>query len=204
MEDPKNNMPNGTPPLSDNNKPESDDASTPTPTPESTPTPTPEPTPIPPTPEEPKMPDGPGNASLTSAAVPPTAPSSAPDTTPEPASDPEPAPTPVTPEPEPVAPAEPEAPATPSTGSTSSPQVDTGGKSVVIYTTPTCQYCKAAKEFFREHDIQYTEHDVTADQTKRQEMIDKSGQMGVPVIFVGDEMVVGFDKDKLSSLLGIS
>ena len=77
-------------------------------------------------------------------------------------------------------------------------------KNVIIYTTSTCTYCKAAKEFFKENNIEYTEHDVAADAEKRQEMIEKSGQMSVPVIFIDSEMVTGFNKEKLSELLGIS
>jgi len=61
-----------------------------------------------------------------------------------------------------------------------------------------------AKDFFVEKGIQYTEYDVAADLEKRKEMIEKSGQMGVPVIFVDDKMTVGFDKEKLSSLLEIA
>jgi len=76
-------------------------------------------------------------------------------------------------------------------------------KPVVIYSTPTCVYCKAAKEFFKANNISYTEYDVAADAAKRQRMIEKSGQMGVPVIEIGDEIVVGFDKGKLSELLGV-
>ena len=60
-----------------------------------------------------------------------------------------------------------------------------------------------SKEFFKEHSVAYTEYNVATDLAKRQEMIQKSGQMGVPVIFVGDELVVGFDKDKLSELLEV-
>ena len=74
---------------------------------------------------------------------------------------------------------------------------------VTIYTTPTCVYCKMSKEFFKAHNIQYTEKDVAADEAARKEMFEKSGQMGVPVIFVDGEMVVGFDEKKLSSLLGL-
>mgnify|MGYP001593453423 CR=1 FL=1 len=75
---------------------------------------------------------------------------------------------------------------------------------VMIYTTPTCVYCKMAKEFFKEHGVQYTEKDVAADETARKEMFAKSGQMGVPVIFIDNNPpVVGFDKEKLSQLLGI-
>lgn len=77
-------------------------------------------------------------------------------------------------------------------------------KKVVIYTTPTCMYCRAAKEFFKENNVTYEEFDVATDAEKRDEMIKKSGQMGVPVIYVGDEMVVGFDRGKLASLLGVS
>lgn len=74
---------------------------------------------------------------------------------------------------------------------------------VTIYSTPTCGYCKLAKEFFTENDVAYEEFDVSTDEAKRTEMIEKSGQMGVPVIYVDDEMTVGFDKEKLSELLGL-
>ena len=77
-------------------------------------------------------------------------------------------------------------------------------KSVTIYTTPTCHFCQMSKEFFTANNVQYTEYNVAADQEKRAEMIDKSGQMGVPVIFVGNEMVIGFDRRRLSELLGIA
>ncbi|HVX90709.1 MAG TPA: glutaredoxin family protein [Candidatus Paceibacterota bacterium] len=76
-------------------------------------------------------------------------------------------------------------------------------KNVTIYSTPTCHFCEMSKEFFKEHGVNYTEYNVASDLEKRQEMIQKSGQMGVPVIFVGDELVVGFDKEKLSELLGV-
>lgn len=74
---------------------------------------------------------------------------------------------------------------------------------VTIYTTPTCGYCKAAKAFFKDNNVEYSEHDVANDSEKANEMIQKSGQMGVPVIEVDNEIVVGFDQTKLSSLLGI-
>ncbi|MFA5997746.1 MAG: Uxx-star family glutaredoxin-like (seleno)protein [Candidatus Paceibacterota bacterium] len=76
-------------------------------------------------------------------------------------------------------------------------------KEVTIYTTPTCGYCKMAKEFFADNNVQFKEHDVAADLEMRKEMIEKSGQMGVPVIFVDNEMTVGFDKGRLASLLGL-
>lgn len=77
-------------------------------------------------------------------------------------------------------------------------------KNVTIYSTPTCHFCEMSKDFFKENGVNYTEYNVASDLERRQEMIQKSGQMGVPVIFVGDELVVGFDKEKLSSLLGVA
>jgi glutaredoxin-like YruB-family protein len=78
---------------------------------------------------------------------------------------------------------------------------------VTIYSTPTCAYCKAAKQFFTEKNIAYTEIDVAAKPDEAQKMIEKSGQMGVPVIIVEkdgkEEIIVGFDKPKLVQLLGI-
>ncbi len=75
---------------------------------------------------------------------------------------------------------------------------------VTIYSTPTCTYCNAAKEFFKENKIAYEAVDVASDVVRRKEMIEKSGQMGVPVILVDDELIVGFDRTKLARILGIS
>jgi len=60
-----------------------------------------------------------------------------------------------------------------------------------------------AKEFFKENNVEFTDHDVASDVEMRKEMIDKSGQMGVPVIFIGEDMVIGFDKPKITELLGL-
>lgn len=76
-------------------------------------------------------------------------------------------------------------------------------KTVTIYSTPSCHFCHAAKEFFAEKGIAYTDHNVAQDLEKRQEMIDMTGQMGVPVIRIGDDVVIGFDKPKIAELLGI-
>lgn len=75
---------------------------------------------------------------------------------------------------------------------------------VVIYSTPSCGYCKLAKAFFTEHNVAFTEKDVAADEAARDEMIAKTNQMGVPVITIDDAVVIGFDKGKLAQLLGIS
>ncbi|MAG11857.1 MAG: NrdH-redoxin [Parcubacteria group bacterium] len=74
-------------------------------------------------------------------------------------------------------------------------------KTVKIFSTPTCPYCKMAKEWMKENNIEYTDVDVSTDEKAAQEMTEKSGQMGVPVILVGDEVLVGFDKPKLEALL---
>jgi len=76
-------------------------------------------------------------------------------------------------------------------------------KKVAIYSTPTCHYCHAAKDFFAEKGIKYTEYDVMSDLVRRQEMVEKTDQMGVPVIMVDDEYVVGFDQALLEDLLGL-
>ena len=76
-------------------------------------------------------------------------------------------------------------------------------KPVTIYTTVTCGYCKMAKEFFQKNNVQCQEFDVGTDLARREEMIGKSGQMGVPVIMVGEDMVVGFNKSRLTELLGL-
>ena len=76
-------------------------------------------------------------------------------------------------------------------------------KKVTIYSTPTCVYCRMAKDFFSKNDVAYEEHNVAADLVARKEMFDKSHQMGVPVIDVDGEVMVGFDKETLAKALGI-
>ncbi len=74
-------------------------------------------------------------------------------------------------------------------------------KKVVIYSTPTCPYCKRAKEYLSRKGISYTDIDVAEDKEKTKEMIQKSGQMSVPVIIIHDEIVVGFNQVLLDKLL---
>jgi glutaredoxin-like YruB-family protein len=76
-------------------------------------------------------------------------------------------------------------------------------KNVTIYSTPSCVYCNLAKNFFKENNVNYTEHNVAADLAKRREMIEKTGQMGVPVIDLGEEVVIGFDEGRIREVLGI-
>lgn len=77
-------------------------------------------------------------------------------------------------------------------------------KQVTIYSTPTCHFCKMAKEFFAEKGIEYTNYDVASDAVKRDEMIKMTGQLGVPVIVVGGDIMVGFDRERLASKLGVA
>ena len=72
---------------------------------------------------------------------------------------------------------------------------------VIIYSTPTCVFCGAAKMFFKENNVTYTEYNVATDLEKRKEMVEKSGQMGVPVISIGKEVIVGFDEQRLREVL---
>lgn len=76
-------------------------------------------------------------------------------------------------------------------------------KKVSIYSTVTCTYCKHAKEFFKEKGIAYDEYDVGADPEKRKEMVDLTGQLGVPVIRIDDSIMVGFDQNAVSKALGL-
>ena len=72
---------------------------------------------------------------------------------------------------------------------------------VTVYSTPWCAYCKKAKEYFTAHGISYSEKDVVADEKARDEMISKSGQLGVPVIDIDGKIVVGFDQERLALIL---
>lgn len=74
-------------------------------------------------------------------------------------------------------------------------------KDVTIYSTPTCHFCHMAKDFFQENNIAYTDYNVAEDANKRAEMVEKTGQMGVPVIEINGDLVVGFNEGKLRELL---
>jgi len=76
-------------------------------------------------------------------------------------------------------------------------------KKVKVYSTPTCPYCIRAKQFLKDGAVVFDDIDVSKDQDAAQEMIKKSGQMGVPVIDIDGELIVGFDKEKIRKILGI-
>ena len=61
-----------------------------------------------------------------------------------------------------------------------------------------------AKDFFKENNVAFEDFNVAEDQAKRKEMLDKSGQMGVPVIIIENDLIVGFNKPKIAEMLGIA
>lgn len=74
---------------------------------------------------------------------------------------------------------------------------------VIIFTTPTCSFCNAAKRYFREKKIKFKDIDVSRDHRAAQDMMRRTGQSGVPVILINNRPIVGFDKPKINRLLGI-
>lgn len=75
---------------------------------------------------------------------------------------------------------------------------------IKIYTTPNCGYCYMAKEYFKKHRLAYEEYDVFRDMARRREMVQSSGQLGVPVININGQVVVGFNRAKINELLNIN
>ncbi len=77
-------------------------------------------------------------------------------------------------------------------------------KNVTVYTTPTCTWCNTIKRHFQEHGVRYREVDVSKDQKAAEEMVKRSGQQGVPQTNINGEIIVGFDKNRINTLLGIN
>jgi glutaredoxin-like YruB-family protein len=76
-------------------------------------------------------------------------------------------------------------------------------KKVIVYSTPTCPYCTRAKQFLQENNIEFENIDVSSNPQAAQEMTEKSGQMGVPVLDIDGQIIVGFDKEKIKTILGL-
>jgi len=74
---------------------------------------------------------------------------------------------------------------------------------VRVYSTPVCPWCVKAKNFLKEHNVKFDDMDVSRDHDAAREMIEKSGQTGVPVIMIESEIIVGFDRERIAELLGI-
>ena len=76
-------------------------------------------------------------------------------------------------------------------------------KSVKVYSTPTCPFCVKAKQFLKDNSVEFEDIDVSSDSEAAKAIVEKSGQMGVPVLEIEDENIVGFDKEKISQTLGL-
>ena len=76
-------------------------------------------------------------------------------------------------------------------------------KNVKVYSTPTCPFCTRVKQFLKDNNIDFEDIDVSINHDKAQEMINKSRQMGVPVLDIEGEIIVGFDKEKIKTTLGL-
>jgi glutaredoxin-like YruB-family protein len=76
-------------------------------------------------------------------------------------------------------------------------------KNIKVYSTPTCPWCIRAKQFLKENNIVYEDIDVSANKAAAEEMVQKSGQMGVPVLDIEGEIIVGFDKERIKASLGL-
>jgi len=76
-------------------------------------------------------------------------------------------------------------------------------KSVKVYSTPTCPWCIRVKQYLKDNNIVFEDYDVGSDQVKADEMVKKSGQMGVPVLDIEGEIIVGFDKERINQALGL-
>ncbi|HDQ14787.1 MAG TPA: NrdH-redoxin [Sediminispirochaeta sp.] len=72
---------------------------------------------------------------------------------------------------------------------------------VMLYTTPTCAYCRKAKDYLRQRKVSFQEYNVASDRAKADEMVRKSGQMGVPVIDVNGKVIVGFNQPEIERAL---
>ncbi len=78
------------------------------------------------------------------------------------------------------------------------------GTKVDIYSTATCHFCHMAKEWMTEKNIPFNDYNVGTDAEKRKEMVEMTGQLGVPVIKIGDDVMIGFNPDKMAQLLGVA
>lgn len=74
---------------------------------------------------------------------------------------------------------------------------------VIVYSTPACPYCHMAKQFLKENNIEFKDIDVSVDHKAAEEMIEKSGQMGVPVTEIDGKIIVGFNVTALKQTLKI-
>lgn len=74
---------------------------------------------------------------------------------------------------------------------------------VIVFSTPTCTFCKQAKSYFKEKNIRFTDVDVSKDQSAARDMMRRTGQMGVPVILINNKTIIGFDRNRINQMLNI-
>jgi glutaredoxin 3 len=74
---------------------------------------------------------------------------------------------------------------------------------VIMFSTPTCTYCRKAKQYFRQKQVPFRDVDVSKDQSAARDMVRRSGQQGVPQIQIGNQVIIGFDRPKIDRLLGL-
>lgn len=74
---------------------------------------------------------------------------------------------------------------------------------ITVYSTPTCPYCHMVKDYLKKNNFAFEDVDVSVDEKRAQEMIDKSGQMGVPVVDIDGKIIVGFNRAEIDKVLGI-
>lgn len=79
----------------------------------------------------------------------------------------------------------------------------TNTKKIEIYSTPTCHFCHMAKDWLASKNIPYIDYNVATDMEKRKEMVDMTGQLGVPVIKIDNDVMIGFNQGHMAKLLGI-
>ncbi len=72
---------------------------------------------------------------------------------------------------------------------------------VKVYSTPSCPYCIRVKDYLKQKNVSFENYDVSVDKAKLDEMVNVSGQMGVPVIVVDNQVIVGFDRNRIEELL---
>jgi glutaredoxin-like YruB-family protein len=77
-------------------------------------------------------------------------------------------------------------------------------KSVEIYSTPTCHFCHMAKDWLAAKNVPYSDYNVATDLEKRKQMVEITGQLGVPVIKIGEDVMIGFNPDHMAKLLGVA
>ncbi len=77
------------------------------------------------------------------------------------------------------------------------------GKRVIVFSTPTCPHCNNLKRYLREHKVKFKDIDVSKDQKAAQDMVRRTGQMGVPVTLINNQPIIGFDRNKINYLLNI-